>query len=58
MHAALFTRRRVVAGGGGHPMYFKMDLFTGCRFGLFNYATQETGGQAVLRDFRYMGLEK
>ena len=41
--------------GEAHPMYFKMDLFTGCRFGLFHYATRETGGQAVLRGFRYAG---
>ena len=43
--------------GAEHPMYFKMDLFTGCRFGLFHYATRETGGQAVLWNFRYIGPE-
>lgn len=39
--------------GESHPLYFKMDLFTGCRFGLFTYATQEAGGQAAFSSFRY-----
>lgn len=39
--------------GEPHLMYFKLDLFTGCRFGLFLYATQETGGQATFSHFRY-----
>lgn len=34
-------------------LYFKMDHFTGCRFGLFVYATKETGGAADFMDFRY-----
>lgn len=34
-------------------LYFKMDHFTGCRFGLFVYATKETGGQAGFARFRY-----
>ena len=28
-------------------LYFKLDHFSGCRFGLFVYATKETGGKAV-----------
>ena len=32
---------------------FKLDHFTGVRFGLFTFATQETGGNATFRDFRY-----
>ena len=28
--------------GIDQPMYFKMDLFTGCRFGLFYYSTKQT----------------
>lgn len=34
-------------------LYFKLDHFTGCRFGLFVYATKETGGQAGFAAFRY-----
>ncbi len=34
-------------------LYFKLDHFAGCRFGLFFYATKETGGRAGFRDFRY-----
>lgn len=34
-------------------LYFKLDHFTGCRFGLFVYSTKETGGSAVFSDFVY-----
>ena len=34
-------------------LYFKLDHFTGCRFGLFVYATKEAGGKAGFCDFRY-----
>lgn len=34
-------------------LYFKMDHFTGCRFGLFVYSTKETGGCAVFSEFVY-----
>ncbi len=37
-------------------LYFKMDHFTGCRFGLFIYSTKETGGSAVFSDFVYDGI--
>lgn len=37
-----------------HKMRFTLDHFTGCRFGLFVYATEETGGSATFRDFRYI----
>lgn len=40
--------------GPVHKLYFKLDHFTGCRFGLFAYATAETGGSAVFSDFRYL----
>ncbi|MFR5688875.1 MAG: family 43 glycosylhydrolase [Lachnospiraceae bacterium] len=33
--------------------YFKMDHFTGCRFGLFYYSTKYIGGIADFTDFRY-----
>lgn len=39
--------------GRAQKMYFKLDHFTGCRFGLFVYATKETGGRAGFAGFRY-----
>lgn len=36
-----------------HKLYFKLDHFTGCRFGLFAYATQQPGGYADFMKFRY-----
>ncbi len=39
--------------GETHKMYFKLDHFTGYRFGLFVYATKETGGSAVFEKFVY-----
>ena len=39
--------------GPSHPMRFTLDHFTGCRFGLYLYATRETGGTASFRDFTY-----
>lgn len=35
------------------PLVFRLDHFSGCRFGLFLYSTKETGGSASFRDFRY-----
>ena len=35
-------------------LYFKMDFFTGCRFGLFIYATKQAGGKAGFIDFKYI----
>ena len=32
-------------------LYFRLDHFTGCRFGLFLYATRKIGGRAGFRDF-------
>lgn len=37
-----------------HKLYFKMDHFTGCRFGLFNYATKEIGGAVDFSGFIYI----
>lgn len=34
-------------------LYFKLDFFTGCRFGLFMYATKMAGGKAGFMDFKY-----
>lgn len=39
--------------GTVHKLYFKMDHFTGCRFGLFMYSTKEVGGQAGFKEFTY-----
>lgn len=39
--------------GTTQKLYFKLDHFVGCRFGLFVYATQEIGGKAGFSDFRY-----
>ena len=36
-----------------HKLYFKLDHFTGCRFGLVVYSTKETGGYAEFSDFVY-----
>ena len=39
--------------GIAQKLYFKLDHFTGCRFGLFVYSTKETGGSAEFSDFVY-----
>lgn len=39
--------------GEAHKLYFRLDHFTGCRVGLFAYATEEGGGRAGFRDFVY-----
>lgn len=39
--------------GAPHKLYFKMDHFVGCRFGLAVYSTKEPGGMAAFRDFVY-----
>ena len=36
-------------------LYFKLDLFTGCRFGLFCYSTIQPGGRADFLDFHFQG---
>lgn len=40
--------------GPVHKLYFKLDHFTGCRFGLFVYSTKQTGGTAQFRKFVYL----
>ena len=37
--------------GPAHEMQFRLDHFVGCRFGLYLYATRETGGSAAFRKF-------
>ena len=39
--------------GKRHQLYFRLDHFVGCRFGLFIYATKEVGGEAIFQEFRY-----
>ena len=40
--------------GPEHAMAFRLDHFTGCRFGLFLYATETPGGAASFSRFRYL----
>ena len=42
--------------GSVHKLYFKLDHFTGCRVGLFCYASEQTGGTAVFHDFTLQNL--
>ncbi|MBR5421534.1 MAG: family 43 glycosylhydrolase [Lachnospiraceae bacterium] len=39
--------------GGEAKLVFKLDHFTGVRFGLFVFSTREAGGSAVFSDFAY-----
>ncbi len=39
--------------GVTHKLYFRLDHFTGGRFGLFLYAAKEKGGRAGFRNFVY-----
>ncbi|MFU0826317.1 MAG: Beta-xylosidase [Lachnoclostridium sp.] len=39
--------------GGSHKLYFRLDHFTGCRFGLFIYGTKEIGGSVRFSEFVY-----
>lgn len=39
--------------GVTHKMAFRLDHFTGARFGLFLYSTKESGGCAAFSDFKY-----
>ena len=43
--------------GPAHEMRFLLDHFTGCRFGLYLYATRETGGSAAFRSFVFSRQE-
>ena len=36
-----------------HKLYFKLDHFTGCRFGLFLFSTEQTGGSVDFTNFKY-----
>ena len=39
--------------GESHKLEFRLDHFTGARFGLCVFATKEPGGTAVFREFRH-----
>ncbi len=39
--------------GKNHKLVYKLDHFTGARFGLFIYSTKETGGSAIFSNFIY-----
>lgn len=44
---------RFVKVGTEHNLKFKLDHFTGARFGLFNFSTKQIGGSAIFTDFEY-----
>ncbi len=39
--------------GRTHKLFFRLDHFCGCRFGLVAFATKEAGGNAKFKDFVY-----
>ncbi|WP_026653932.1 glycoside hydrolase 43 family protein [Butyrivibrio proteoclasticus] len=43
--------------GCQHKLQFKLDHFTGARFGLFMYSTKEAGGSATFSNFVYDTLD-
>ena len=42
--------------GPVHTMAFALDHFTGCRFGLFLYAAEETGGSRLVTEIGEYGI--
>ena len=48
-----FKNDRFVKVGGSHQMKFRLDHFTGNRFGLCYYATKKPGGVCVFKNFVY-----
>ena len=40
--------------GSPHRLFYRLEHFTGYRFGLFVFSTRETGGEAVFTDFSYL----
>lgn len=39
--------------GDTKQLYFRLDHFVGCRFGLFLFSTEQTGGVAAFSNFKY-----
>lgn len=44
--------------GPAHKLFFRLDHFTGCRVGLYSYATKELGGKAKFSKFQYNQIEE
>ena len=42
-----------IALGAEHRLAFRLDHFTGARFGLAYFAEKEAGGTVIFREFRY-----
>ena len=40
--------------GKPHGLHFRLDHFTGCRFALSCFSTEEAGGRAVFKGFEYL----
>ncbi len=52
---SFFVRRdgEKIAVGGTHKLHFRLDHFTGARFGLCVWSEKEAGGSATFTDFKY-----
>ena len=48
-----YRKNRRWVKAGEQRLYFKLDHFTGCRYGMFLYSTVKTGGEAVFWDSEY-----
>jgi beta-xylosidase len=48
------NKNRWKRAGDSHRLFFRLDHCMGCRFGLFLYSTENTGGQALFQNFRYI----
>lgn len=48
------NKSRWKRAGESHRLFFRLDHYMGCRFGLFMYSTENVGGQALFQDFRYI----
>jgi len=48
-----YSEEKFIQIGGKHKLHFALDHFTGCRFGLFMYATRQIGGKAAFMGFRF-----
>lgn len=44
---------KFVKVSNSHQLEFRLDHFTGARFGLFLFATRETGGEVLFKEFIY-----
>ena len=44
--------------GSNHKLVYKLDHFTGARFGLFVFSTKETGGSAAFSNFVYRPIQR